>query len=339
MSDRDLPTGTADDGALSFDEGVDAISNLLDPETDLDEEHEGTEEAEGEASPDDEPDAIDDEAEGEDEQIDDGPEDTYSGGKFAADDAKVTLDDGSTITIAELKRNNLFQRDYSRKTEELAHVRKDYEAKEASITEAATALNQQWELIQAYTQIFMPQPPPPEMMQSGHPKYDPLAYMEQRAAYEEHVARLQQIGQLRQQHDQQSQKKATEEAARRLETERNLMFAALPHLRDPKRWERFQSDAKDMLEKVYKIDPKHAAGIDDHRMMHIVHDALAYRKLLEKKPAAAAAVRETPKMKMVQKQRVSPQAVKNRDYQAKSAALKKTGDFDAGVAVLMNFVD
>lgn len=336
MSERDLPQGTADDGALSFDEGVDAISNLLDPGTDLDEDNEGTQEAEGEASPDDEElEAIDDDgSEEESEQEDDGPDETYSGGKFAADDAKVTLEDGSTITIAELKRNNLFQRDYSRKTEELAHVRKDYETKEASITEAATALTQQWEFIQAYAQNFMPQPPTQEMLRS-----DPIGYMEQKAAFDEHMARIDQISHARQQYDQQSQKKATEEAARKRETERNLMFAALPHLRDPKRWESFENDAKNMLQQVYKIAPEHVAGIDDHRMIHIVHDALAYRKLLEKKPAAAAAVRETPKMKMVQKQRVSPQGVKNRDYQAKSAALKKTGDFDAGVAVLMNFVD
>ena len=42
--------------------------------------------------------------------------------------------EGEEITVEELKRGNLRQRDYTRKTQELAEVRKDIEAQFAEVT-------------------------------------------------------------------------------------------------------------------------------------------------------------------------------------------------------------
>jgi len=120
MPEATSPSGTAEDTALSFDAGVDALSNLdLDPETpdlpeDQDQDAAGSEDTVDEA-------ALDAEATAEDDETD-APEEVAAGGKFVSKDAKVRLDDGTVISVGELARNNLFQRDYTRKTEEHAAV-------------------------------------------------------------------------------------------------------------------------------------------------------------------------------------------------------------------------
>ena len=338
MSERDLPEGTADDGALSFNDGVSAIENLVDPSlVDLDEDNEGNEaddtEDQGEdIDPDDDvSEEIDEEADTEADEDEDGPPETYAKGKFAADDAKVTLDDGTTITVAELKRNNLFQRDYSRKTEEVKAERNQVEAEKSRVAEQDAAIQQQVELINAYAQAFMPQPPDRSMMQT-----DPLGYMEAKAAYDDHMQIIGQMIHVRQQERQKVQETQQAEFKRRLKTEMDKTIEALPHLKDPKRWDGFRTEIGKMLLDEYKFTTEELNGLTDHRMVHVIHDAAAWRKLQKQKSKTVEDVKGKPKMKMVQKQRVNPKTVKSRDALNRVQALKKTGDFNAGVASLMD---
>jgi len=124
MSENNPPAdaGTVDDAPLSINEGVENLTSLLaDPETDLptDQEDEAIAEADDGEDPDvDVSEDVDPDEAAEDS---DGPQDAdIKGGGFAPDTAKVTLEDGTVISVADLKRNNLFQRDYTRKTQELA---------------------------------------------------------------------------------------------------------------------------------------------------------------------------------------------------------------------------
>src|SRR5690349_21572008 len=107
----------------SYDEQVSGLSNLLsDPETDP-----ATVETDEPAAPvDDDPDGLkeivaeDVEEPTDDTDDPDGPSAEVKGGRFAPDSAKVKLDSGETITIADLKgrvdkRVKEFQRDYTEK--------------------------------------------------------------------------------------------------------------------------------------------------------------------------------------------------------------------------------
>lgn len=338
MSERDLPEGTADDGALSFADGADAIENLLDPVTDLQTDNEGSEEAEdveGAEGPDDESEAIDDEADEEGEQDEDGPQDSYSRGKFAADDAKVVLDDGTTISVAELKRNNLFQRDYSRKTEELKRVREDVEAKAARTSEQENALSQQFDILSAYVSRRIPQPPPREMMST-----DPLGYMEAKAAYDEHMQELQQLEHVRQAHLAQNAEQQKAEYQRNLQAEMQKTREALPFLKDEKRWEGFRNEAANALLNHYRFTREEMAGLNDHRMMMVLHDAMAFRKLKANSAKTAEAIQGKPKLKMPPtKQSVPAGRMGNRDVRAKADALRKSGSFEDGVAAIESLLD
>ena len=107
------------------DELVEDISNLLEPpETDQPEE---PEEATAPTEEDDPLGLAEDVEADTAETGDESEEPEIKGGRFAPDSAKVTLDDGSVTTIAELKRGSLFQRDYTQKTQALAEERKSFE--------------------------------------------------------------------------------------------------------------------------------------------------------------------------------------------------------------------
>jgi hypothetical protein len=334
MSERDLPEGTVDDGALSFVDGADAIETLLDPETDHQTDNEGNDEGTGEADwmegPDDETDAEGDDTEGEGGQDEDGPQETYSQGKFASDSAKVTLDDGTVISVAELKRNNLFQRDYSRKTEELARVRETVEHRVARVSEQENALRQQFEILMAYASRRLPQAPTTEMMRA-----DPLGYMEAKAVYDEHMVELQQLDQARQMQANQNAEQQKAEYQRNLQAELQKTREALPFLKDEKRWESFRSEAARALLNDYKFTQEELAGLNDHRTMMVIHDALAYRRLKANSAKTAEAIKGKPKLKMPPAKQSAPIGkLGNRDARARSDALRKSGTFEDGVAAI-----
>jgi hypothetical protein len=104
------------------DQLVDDLANLLEPpETDQPTEpKEGT--AAAPETDDDDPLGLnaEDEAAAADADDPDGPEAEIKGGRFAPDSAKVKLDDGTTISIAELKRNNLYHAGFTQKTQQLS---------------------------------------------------------------------------------------------------------------------------------------------------------------------------------------------------------------------------
>ena len=75
------------------------------------------------------------------------PKDEYAPGRFAADNAKTRLADGTVTTIADLKQGNLLQSDYSRKTMALAEERKIVEATKAQFAAVEHAIAQQREIL------------------------------------------------------------------------------------------------------------------------------------------------------------------------------------------------
>ncbi len=177
MPEATSPTGTAEDTPLSFDSGVDALTNLdLDPiESDLPEDQD----AEAQEDTGDEP-ALDAEATAEDDETTDEPEEVAAGGKFVSRDAKVRLDDGTVISVGELARNNLFQRDYSRKTEEHAAVVKETQAAREKVGEVALQIAAQRDFLLQVMPKYGPQPPDRAMMET-----DPIGYMQAKEAFEE----------------------------------------------------------------------------------------------------------------------------------------------------------
>lgn len=336
MSNSDLPKGTADDAALSLDDGADAIENLFgDPEADLSEDDQAVNEADEESDAEgDEPEAEDDDEadaeEGDDQQEEqDGPSE-YASGRFAADNAKVTLDDGTVITVADLKRNNLFQRDYTRKTQELAEDRKNFQQVQQQVDQYALAIAQQRDFLAQAAQQFMPQPPDKAMRE-----YDPLGYQAAKEDYDERVRVLSQI-QAQQHHQQQwvEHERQRQDAELR-QQEAARLFEAMPELKDQKVYRKFWDEAVETVAD-YGFSAQELDQMLDHRFYKAVRDLAKYRKAKASQPKVKQDLQNRPKLIKGGK-RMDPKAKTSREAQAKSERLRRTGRFEDGVAALMDF--
>lgn len=304
-------TGPVAATPLSFDQGIEAIGNLLsdDPETDL----VGADEAPDSevTSDEDEPDlSLDDDEDGQ-------AADVEAKAPELSDDMEIMLEDGEKITLAQLKRNNLFQRDYSRKTEELAHQRKamDQEFSER-VSQASEDIRQQREFILDYAQRFLPQEPPMQMLQE-----DPVGYMHAKAQFDEQVRVLNGINQQRAAEIEQQQQQSQAKLQEFRDAEWSAFLESVPKLKDKGKLETFRGDVANIAIKEYKLEPDELKSIHDHRFLRVIHDAIAYRKLLAKQPKVQETVKAKPKLQT--QQRMSVQDVKARDAEGRFQALKK----------------
>jgi hypothetical protein len=333
MPESNLPSGTADGGALSFDDGVSAIENLdigsdkPNPENQV----EATNEAEAEETPEEgveTEEAETDEQDGAEEE--DGPDEVGKGGKFVSNDAKVTLNDGTVTTVEALKRGFMSQQSFTRSTQEVAAEKKALAEHKAQFGQVAQSLVKQRDFILQAAQKFLPTPPDREMMQS-----DPFGYMQAKADYDE---RMQVINQLQYQQHSETGRMTEEqkrEADERKATEAAKLMEAVPEFRDRKVYDQFWNDAAVTMAEHYGFTAEELAETTDHRMYLAMRDLVKYRKALKQAPKVAQDIKAKPKL-MQGGRRMDPKAKTSREAQQRSENLRKTGDFDAGVRALMD---
>jgi hypothetical protein len=330
MSDNDLlaPAGPVDDSPLSLTQGDEAIANLIggDLGTDLaagqPEQKPDTPVDSGPDGDDDDGIVIgDDDIDGEGGDAPQEPE--FKGGRFASDDAKVTLEDGSVISIAELKRNNLFQRDYSKKTEELAAQRKGVEDKDRQLAELSTAIENQRRFIDAWAKKNVPRPPDPQLLQT-----DPYKYMQDQAEYQQRVTEYNQFYQSVEQEHRTKATMSAEESGRRLEAEMTKLAEAIPLLKSPEKARQWAADTASMAEAVYGITGQELSQVVDHRFLRVLNDAAKWQRAVAKKgqgQAPAVQQQQRPAPRIPPQQRMSQQAPAQRDGSNALDRLRQTG--------------
>lgn len=348
MSERDLPQGTANDAPMSFNEGVSSIEALFqDPAPKPDtkakdvEEHEvetddtaeqdtdeGVEPDEEDGDEEVETDA-DEQGEVEDADDDGSEEPELKGGRFAPDTAKVTLDDGTVTTVGELRRNNLFQRDYTRKTQELAEERKQFFQERQVVEQTAQQIAQQRDFLLQAAQRLLPKAPDRSMMDS-----DPVGYMQAKAAYDEQMVAVNHLAQLQSHSQAQRQYEEQQQAVRLRQEEGQKLVSAMPELRDPARYQQFWAESVDVMSS-YGFSADEIAAQNDHRIYLAMRDLAELRKIKAKAPKVQEEVRQKPKM-IKGSRRMDPKAKISREAEARSERLRKTGSFEDGVAALMN---
>jgi hypothetical protein len=322
MPESDLPQGTAEDSALTFNEGADAISNLIeDPETDPQDTVEAKDTAESETP--DEADAA------EDAEDPDGSE-PLKGGRFAPDTAKVTLEDGSVITVAELKRNNLFQRDYTRKTTELKTEREAFVQQKSQLDQHAQSLAQQRDFILSAAQKFIPQPPSRELLQS-----DPLQYMQAKADYDERMSVFNQLAYQQQANSRLTEEQQAEATNQLRQEESKRLLEAIPEFKDRNVYQNFWNDAVETMASKYGFSKTEIEETLDHRFYVAMRDLVKFHKALNKAPQVKQEVEKKPQM-ISGSRRMDPKAKTSREAQQRAEQLRKSGSFDAGVAALMD---
>ena len=337
MSDNNLPgEGTVDDAPTEASL-ISDIADLLDDDPPAD-PVKGDEDT-AKAAPDDEGDEPDidvtEDVEQDDAEDEDGSEEPeIKGGRFAPDTAKVTLDDGSVITVADLKRNNLFQRDYTKKTTELSERTKSVESKASEVDQHAQSLAQYSERLTEFAKAFLPQPPEPF---TGTPQSDPIGYMEHMELtrkYNDAVMKFQAIDQER--------STLTQKQQQELATKAEADFAS--EMQQLEQKDRFFADtakAKAFLEEVvtkgsewWGITREDIPTLRTAKQWLILRDALRYRKALAKAPEVTKQVQAKPAARPGK--RADPRARVSAERNARSERLRRDGTFQAGVDSLMD---
>lgn len=333
MSETNPSQEAGNDAPLSFDDGVDALADVLkDPETDLQEEDQGQEEAEETEAEGEQPEAEETEATEEEPQEEEGGP-GYESGKFAADTANVRLKDGTVISVQDLKRGYLSQASFTRGTQENAKEREALASQKAEYEQHARNLQTQRDFILQVAKQFVPQPPDRSMMDQSSPSYDPLRYMQLKHEYDERVGTLSQLEGMTKA---EQAKMAAEQERQQKElrdTEAKRLVELMPELKKPEVYNKFWAEAVDTMGE-YGFSQEEMANSLDHRLYPIFRDLAAYRRARKNLPAVKQAVQSKPVL--TGKKRMDPKAKSTRESQVRSEQLRKTGDFDAGVRALMD---
>ncbi|QIG72925.1 hypothetical protein EVB98_003 [Rhizobium phage RHph_N3_2] len=327
MTDTTAPSGSVEASPMSFDEGVSAIENLLGDVPDTD----SVEDAKAKPA-----DAVTEAPEGDEDDallsaLDDGNEGEAETSEPAApaaipDTATVTLDDGTTISIADLKTNHMFQRVFTKKTEELKAERIAlHEEHQRKVSEAENEIRQKRDQILENWHLIVPKEP-------SYDPNDPVGYIEDMAQYQERMRMLNSLWQQKQQEEQKTTEQQQAQLAEYMAAQKQLLVQKLPHLKDDGKREAFKKDVTDIGGKVYGVTPEEVSQIADARYMQILHDAIAYQKLKAK--AATVQKQVVAKPKLVQQQRMAPQAVQERDRQGRFESLRKSGSIDAAARAI-----
>lgn len=327
------PSGSVEATPMSFDQGVSAIENLLgdvpvEPDSVEDATAKPATEAKPEAPEGDEDaallSALDD---GDTEQ----PEVQPEAPAAIPDTAMVTLSDGTSISIGDLKANGMFQRVFTKKTEEFARYKEQQDAEfKAKVSEAENEIRQKRDLILENYHLIVPKEP-------VYDPNDPVGFIEETALYQERMKMLNGLWQQKQQEEHQYTERQQAEMADYLAAQKQLLVQKLPHLKDEGKREAFRKDIADIGSKVYGVTSEEVSSIADARYMQILHDAIAYQKLKAKASAVPQQVAAKPKL--VQQQRMAPQSIQNRDRQGRFEALRKSGSIDAAARAIEDFLD
>lgn len=358
MSETDSPVeGSGNDTALSVEAGAAAIENLLSSVPDApekapdsapnEESNAGQKEASAEP-PDDELDGLelDDETT---TPVADAPSDKPDTTmKFAPDDAKVVVD-GKTISVAELKAGNMFQRTFTEKTMALAEEKKAFEQDRQSLAETKKQIEQQAEVVLTLASRYLPKEPiRPEDPDDA---WAWIQYQRAKDAYLEETGQLDYLWQLKKQGETQltEAQMREQEQLRIQQQEQHQQFLAEQHekflnanprLKDKDEFIKFGQETIQLGQAFYDLPAEEIAAIPDARYLRVLADAIAFRKAVAKRDAAKnpTPVQPAQQPRIQQRQRMAPQTPQARDHNSALDRLRKTGSLDDAAAALKKFV-
>lgn len=330
------PDVTTSAQSVTFDEHVEDLTKALQDDPSLmDPVEEQKEEAPAaDDNQDDDPlglDAEDVAADAADEP--DESEAEIKGGRFAPDTAKVTLDDGTVTTIAELKRGTLFQRDYTQKTQALSEERKTFEAERQQVSQYVQQVEQLREYASWYAEQYLPKKPEPF---TGDRMNDPMGYLQwsqKNDEWQAHAQAYQQFMQQKTAADEQKKGETDKQLQDRRLAEAKALGAAIPVFKDPVKgkaaWDAMVTGASQ-----FGFTPEDLDAVVDHRQLVVLREALAYRRIKAKAPQAKEEVARRPPVR--EGRRAPADQQQTRQRQALTERLNSPGNFDAGVALLRN---
>jgi len=241
----------------------------------------------------------------------------------------VTLKDGSTISVQELKRGFLAQQAFTRNSQELAQQRAAFRAEQEQVEATAQQIAAQRDFLLQVAQRFLPQPPDKTLMET-----DPYGFMQARQDYEERVAALQHMNTLSQADRQRMEQEQARYQHDYVRQEQEALLQSMPELKNPDTYRQFWGETVQTMSD-FGFSEDEIANVTDHRIYKVFRALSKFQKAQKAAPVVKQQVQGKPVM--AGKKRMDPKAKFSREKQGANERLRKTGTFEAGVEALMNF--
>lgn len=301
--------GGTDNVAPSDDDNLD-IYDYFDPEED-------TEEVVDDQRTDDETDEAeaDDEAEGQEADDDEEPKQPVS------DEMEVSLPDGSTVPLAELKSGYLRQSDYTRKTQEIANVRSATEAEAKRIAAVTDAF------IDHIAAMLPPEPP------AALAQRDPNAFVRQKAAYDVAVSQVQKIIEASEQAKGTVQTFDSQRHKELIQRENQSLAEKFPETTKADTRQKFFSSVSEAAE-IAGFTPDELSKVSDHRLFVLAHWAKRGMEAEKAKEKAREKVKDAPPSAPRKPGQTAAKAGRNKEAMRKAV---RSGRLDDVLAVDFDF--
>ncbi len=222
--------------------------------------------------------------------------------QLAHGNMRTRLRDGTVTTVGELKKLADEAREYRAKAPQIAAQERQLSERMAQLAEREQFVQTQMPEILAILQTVVPPPPNPALADRNHPDSDIVRYMEDLAAHNAGLARLQQVqaanARLNAQQQQQADAKAAAELEARVAEGRKFLAEKIPGFgEDPKVNATVQKRILDYAAK-YGISADEVARNENFKAFHMVYESSliveAYNKLMAQKKAVEKKVGTVP---------------------------------------------
>ena len=186
------------------------------------------------------------------------------------DDPETTLRDGRRVKLSELKRG--YVPEYEQKLAEFKQREQAFGQATAGFSQAQQEMVRQLQHAVQYVGSQMPKPPATELAQT-----DPFAYMQQKAAYDQKAAELNQLVVARNQTMARYQQQQAFQHKRYLAQQMEATLNKLPDLKDPVKRAKWMEGVNEMAAEA-GYSRAELSQVNDARLFWIINEALQNRQ-------------------------------------------------------------
>lgn len=200
--------------------------------------------------------------------------------------------DGKSYTLDEVKRGFMREADYTRKTQQLASEKVQFNAAIERLGDQDKVARQTIELAQSIIQAAVPPEPNIDMLDT-----DPVGFQKAHYAREQAIRLINELHSKGAQIDKQAGGRQDEVTKEQLDNELRIALEKIPELRTNDGKAKFRDEAI-KYGKHWDLTTVEVDSITSAKELAVLKDAIAYRKLMAEKPKAVEKVKTAPKIKI-----------------------------------------
>jgi uncharacterized phage infection (PIP) family protein YhgE len=230
------------------------------------------------------------------------------------------------VTLDELKQGYAGQDYIQRRMQEVAQLEKQYK------TQAQQLAQQQQQFLQLRQQAQQIGMQPPEAPSKELFDRDPIGYMEAKIQYDEAAAQYNQHVQQLQQLQQQQSMQAQQQRQSFLQEQAQILQQHIPEIADPEKGDKIKADLV-QTGVHYGFTEQEIQNVADARYVRALNDAMKWRRLQNKKLAAAKGEPQKTVVKAGAKRRAGDGEAAARKKQQQK--LRKSGRIEDALGLML----